>query len=105
MEINTHNTKTSNPKSTETLNSIEHFEFAVGELYLFHKTDSQCPEQESLWAIFDKREQGKIYLESCSSDLYLFEFWETLPAEFKFFRLATRDELRDYTANLASSQS
>lgn len=74
--------------------------FIAGEVYLFHTFALDCPPSESLWAIFDKRIGTAIYLESSSSDLLHFRKWLLLPVQYSYCRLATRNELRDYIANL-----
>lgn len=71
--------------------------FTVGEVYLFHSTDRCCPADGSLWGIFDKKIGGEIYLESSSRDLFGFRYWHRLSRKYRYCRLSTRDELRDYT--------
>lgn len=58
----------------------------------------------SLWGVFDKRIGDTIYLESSSLNLQNFRKWHLLPIAYRFCRLATRSELRDYTANLIWSE-
>lgn len=76
--------------------------FESGELYLFHKSDSRCPSEESLWGVFDRLDHGRILLESGTLDFEKFELWYPLPPEYLFCRLASRNELRDYTYNIAA---
>ncbi len=71
-----------------------------GELYLFHPTNSRCPAEDSLWGLYDKTEDGVIYLEHSTFDLCRFWLKYKLPAHYEFCRLATRDELRDYMYSL-----
>lgn len=73
-------------------------EFLVGEVYLFHPSDSRCPAEGSLWGIFDKKIGSEIYLESSTLDLSGFRYWHRLPDKYRYCRLSTRDELRDYIA-------
>ncbi len=75
--------------------------FEAGELYLFHRNDASCPAESSLWGVYDKHTERGIVLESCSLGLYDFRYRELLPAEYRYRRLSTRSELRDYTCNLA----
>ena len=75
--------------------------FMAGELYLFHPADPACPAEESLWGVFDKTENDTIFLESSSRDLKYFRVWHPLADEYRFARLASRDELRDYAMKLA----
>lgn len=75
--------------------------FIEGEIYLFNRTDPTCPAEGSLWGVFDKRIEDTIYLESSSLNLQDFRKWHLLPIDYRFCRLATRSELRDYTANLS----
>lgn len=72
-----------------------------GELYLFHRTDRRCPEDGSLWGVFDRCDGPVIRLESSSRDLFAFDMWHALPEGYRYFRLSTREELRDYASNLA----
>ena len=75
--------------------------FRAGDVYLFHRYDRRCPSRKSLWGIFDKQIDTSIYLESSSKDLRKFELWHKLSADYKFCRLATRAELRDFMFALA----
>ncbi len=74
--------------------------FIVGELYLFHPANSSCPGDGSLWGVFDHEAPGVVYLESSTSDLRTFTVWCRLPSEYRYCRLATRSELRDYFSAL-----
>lgn len=80
---------------------VQRLAFMAGELYLFHPADPACPAEESLWGVFDKTENDTIFLESSSHDLKYFRVWHPLADEYRFARLASRDELRDYTMKLA----
>ncbi len=79
--------------------------FIIGELYLFHPTDKCCPSRSSLWGIYDKTEDGIIYLESSTLDLRNFSIWHRLPEGYRYSRRATRRELSDYMYNLGRSDS
>ena len=70
--------------------------FDIGDVYLFHKTDPRCPKGSSLWGMFDKCEDGKVFLESSSRDCEVFENWCRLPDDYVYCRLATRTELHQY---------
>ena len=72
----------------------------VGEVYLFHESDPCCPAGSSLWGVFDKRLDGSIYLESSTYDLIRFRKWHVLPRAYRYCRLSTRSELRDYISDL-----
>lgn len=72
-----------------------------GELYLFHRTDPQCPPETSLWGIFDRFDGERPYLESSSRNLQTFSRWHALPKDCRYRRIATRGELRDYMWGLA----
>ena len=75
-------------------------EFRLGDLYPFHTCNPRCPASSSLWGFYDKRIKGVIYLEHSSHNLRDFRLWHTLPRCYCYYRLATRDELRDYMYNL-----
>lgn len=76
-----------------------------GELYLFHDSDIACDPDSSLWGMFDRIESDKIFLESSTSDLRNFRRWHTLPESMRYCRLSTRNELRDYIANMIISEA
>lgn len=71
-----------------------------GSLYLFHRTDRSCPPHGSLWGIFDKVAEGSVCLESSTLDMRSFRLWHAVDGSYRFCRLATPAELRDYVANL-----
>jgi len=75
--------------------------FRIGELYVFNATDCTCPADGSLFGIFDKETSDGIYLESSSRDLIHFCLRHRLPNDYRYCRLASRAELRDYIFNLA----
>ena len=75
-------------------------QFRIGELYLFHPTNPRCPSSSSLWGFYDKRIKEVIYLEHSSHNLRNFRLWHPLPTRYCYYRLATRDELRDYMYNM-----
>lgn len=83
---------------------IQQISFKVGEVYLFHPANSQCPNEESLWGLYDKCEENTVYLETCSWDHRHFFRGQRLPVEYRFCRLATREELRDYIVNSICSE-
>lgn len=84
---------------------LPNFDLEIGEVYLFHSSDPSCPCDSSIWGVFDKMDGSTICLESQSRDLRTFRLWYPLPIKFRFVRLATRSELRDYIYNLATWES
>lgn len=83
------------------VHSIANARLQAGELYLFHTTDPFCPASSSLWGVYDKCECGRIYLESSSRNQRTFRIWHSLPKHYRYCRLASRPELRDYIWNLS----
>ena len=79
---------------------ITRYRFHIGELYLFHPNNPRCPAKTSLWGFHNKTTSGIIYLEHSTEDLRYFRLWHRLPQCYRYYRLATRDELRDYMYNL-----
>ena len=77
--------------------------FRIGDLYLFHTCNPRCPASSSLWGFYDKRVNGVIYLEHSSHDLLHFRQYHPLPMRYRYYRLATRCELRDYLYNIGYS--
>lgn len=92
-------------KSRSNNQELHNSRFIIGELYLFHPTKKYCPAKSSLWGIYDKREDGIIYLESSSFDLVHFKLWHRLPEVYRYSRRATRRELSDYMYNLGHRDS
>ena len=78
-------------------------EFRLGDLYLFHPCNPRCPASSSLWGFYDKRIKGVIYLEHSSHNLHNFHHSHSLPKHYRYYRLATRSELRDYMYNMGCS--
>ena len=76
----------------------------IGEVYVFSENDPSCPSDGSLWGVFDKYEGGRIYLESSSDDMICFTHARELPASYRYCRLTTRSELRDYISALIYSE-
>ena len=74
--------------------------FRVGDLYLFHTDNPLCPPEESLWGFYDMTSMDNIYLEHSTIDHNHFKLSHKLPKRYRFYRLATRSELRDYMYNL-----
>lgn len=78
--------------------------FRKGDLYLFHSSHPCCPSETSLWGFYDKTSNG-IYLEHSTLDLRHFRLWHKLPKRYRYYRLATRNELRDYMYSLGVGDS
>lgn len=74
--------------------------FRIGDLYLFHPNNPLCPPDESLWGFYDRTSMDNIYLEHSTINLQNFILYHILPKQYRFYRLATRSELRDYMYNL-----
>lgn len=74
--------------------------FRIGDLYLFHSNNPRCPAKTSLWGFHNRTSKGIIYLEHSTKDLRHFRLCHRLPQYYRYCRLATRDELRDYMYNL-----
>lgn len=75
-------------------------QFRIGDLYLFHPCNPFCPPEESLWGFYDRTSMDNIYLEHSTIDHNHFMLSHKLPKRYRFYRLATRSELRDYMYNL-----
>ena len=83
---------------------VKHCNFKIGELYLFHTDDPRCPDAESLWGLYDRHDGNTICLESCSTNQKHFSKGRHLSEQYRFCRLSTRGELRDYMANSIYSE-
>lgn len=84
-----------------TTKAITETAFQTGELYLFHTSNPHCPPTESLWGIYHETTPNGLFLESYTADHRTFLLWQPLPRTYRFARRASRQELRDYTYNLA----
>lgn len=82
-------------------NTIDGFNFKNGEVYLLHANDPNCPSDGSLWALISESDEAALRVESCSSNLRTFTLWKPLPTKYKYCRLATREELREFISNYA----
>lgn len=71
-----------------------------GDVYLFHETNPRCPGDSSLWGVISSQENGNITFESSTVDHRHFMMWQPLAVHYRYCRLATRSELRDYMVNL-----
>ena len=73
-------------------------EWQAGELYLFaHHTEPH----RQLWAILADVERDGVVAESATEDFRSFDRWVRLAPVWHYRRMATRDELRDYSYALA----
>ncbi len=79
--------------------------FRIGELYLFHTNHPLCPSATSLWGFYDKTKDGSIILEHSTQDLHHFRLRHYLSKRYRYYRLDTRAELRDYMYNLGVCDS
>ena len=68
----------------------------VDELYIFHAGNPTCPTDETLWGFISEIDARGVLLEHGSTDLRNFRIWYALPTKYRYCRLATRAELRDY---------
>ena len=84
--------------------TVKQCNFKVGEVYLFHTDDPRCPDAESLWGLYDRHDGNSIFLESWSTDQKHFSKGRHLPEQYRFCRLSTRSELRDYMVNSIYSE-
>ena len=82
-------------------NTIEGFKFRKGEVYMLHTDNPDCPSDSSLWALISESDEEALRIESCSTNLRTFTLWKPLPAEYKYCRLTTRGELREFISNYA----
>ncbi|MBR5464730.1 MAG: hypothetical protein IKU77_02910 [Alistipes sp.] len=83
---------------------IEEFDPVLGELYLFHTSDPACPSEECLWAVVAQYRAGRLVVESGTTDLSHFDCWFEVSSLYRYVRSATREELRDYSYNLAHAE-
>lgn len=76
----------------------------VGELYLFHLTNRQCPIEDSLIGVYNGYDTKGIRLESMTFDMIHYLHGELLPSTYCYCRPATMGEVRDYFYNLALAE-
>lgn len=82
-------------------NTIDDFKFKNEEVYLFHPNDPSCPNSTSLWALIFEFDGDSLRVESYTTDLRTFTLWKPLPPKYKYCRMATREELRQFISNYA----
>lgn len=83
---------------------LDTLSFLPGDLYVFSPIDTESPEQ-SLLGIYDCHDPaGCIRLEAASNDFTTFQQQVRLTDRYRFARLATRDELRDFAYNMGWSR-
>lgn len=75
-----------------------------GDVYLFHATNPRCPNSSSLWAMIASQQGARVLLESSTEDQRRFSMWRPLAIRYRYCRLATRSELRDYMVNLTNAE-
>lgn len=68
-------------------------------LYIFSKYNLPQFRAGVLWGVVDCVRNGEILLASYSFDLLEFGFDSPLPADYRFCRMATSFEIRDYFYN------
>ena len=86
------------------MKKIDAMRFECGELYLFALTPDERPER-CLWGVFDRKESGSILLEQMTRSLRWFVLGVPLPSAYRYARLASREELRDYFFMLGSDEA
>lgn len=82
-------------------NTIDDFKFKNDEVYLFHTDDPNCPGNSSLWALINEFDGYSLRIESYTTNLRTFTLWRPLPAIYRYCRLASRRELREFISNYA----
>lgn len=82
------------------MKQLDTLSFRPGDLYVFSPTDTESPEQ-TLLGIYDCHDSsGCIRLEAASHDYNTFQQRIRLADTYRFVRMATRDELRDFCYNM-----
>lgn len=69
--------------NNEVMMTIEECRFCEGEVYLFHKSDSHCPADSSLWGTFNRYDEDGVHLEILTTDCAFFRYWRLLPASHR----------------------
>ena len=90
--------------NNEVMMTIEECRFCEGEVYLFHKSDSHCPADSSLWGTFNRYDGDGVHLEILTTDCAFFRYWRLLPASYRYCRLATREEERYFFTEQVRSE-
>lgn len=82
--------------------------FSIGECYRFtsdidvehYEDDIKTPQ---LWGIFSKLELEGVILEVATTDLTSFHYNYTIPANYSYVKIMSRDEIRDFAYNMGYS--
>ena len=90
--------------NNEVMMTIEECRFCEGEVYLFHKSDSHCPADSSLWGTFNRYDEDGVHLEILTTDCAFFRYWRLLPSSYRYCRLATREEERYFFTEQVRSE-
>lgn len=90
--------------NNEVMMTIEECRFCEGEVYLFHKSDSHCPADSSLWGTFNRYDEDGVHLEILTTDCAFFRYWRLLPASYRYCRLATHEEERYFFTEQVRSE-
>ena len=81
------------------------YDFSPGEIYIFSiLPQSQIPMREVM-GIFDRREQGRIWLEVATTDIRRFCYDKMLPPEYVYVREANRAEIFAFGFNYGYAES
>lgn len=83
------------------LDEIGRMRFRTAEVYLFSPVRRPVDPCSCLWGVVDCMTQGQIRMEILSYGFSEYLLNCTLPEGFRFARMATRDELRDFVYNIA----
>lgn len=79
---------------------VEDRNFNIGDLYIFTTTENpRAAAHKVLFGIYDATIDNKVLLEVASTDLRTFQVKLSLPAEYRYARRSTREELRLFSFN------
>lgn len=78
--------------------------FRTGEVYLFSPIRRPADPASCLWGMVEQVRKERLHMEILSYGFTEFRLDCTLPEGFRYARLATRDELRDFIYNVASRE-
>lgn len=95
------NSQKHDARARSPLTPIANIRFQGGDVYLFSPASRPTDASSCLWGVVDGYLAGRLHMEILSYGFSEYRLDCLLPEGFRFARLATRDELRDFVYNVA----
>lgn len=93
--------RVSDGRNRQSLTPIDRMRFRIGEVYLFSPAHRPTDASSCLWGVVNDQLGERLHMEILSYGFSEYCLDCFLPEGFRYARLATRDELRDFVYNVA----